>query len=295
MHRLKTITVTALSTVLVVALGVLVGSQVSSLRSGAGATTVVPTWQTSAGYTPLTNVSAVSCAPNSSPSSATCVAVGDDGGHVASAIVSQNGGATWSESTLPSGVTTLSAVSCPSSAICYAGGSSGIFKSSNGGASWTVQDSSFPAQSISCFTIDECTAVGGSEIAGTSNGLSWLPQVAPSGLNSLGSVSCATSSTCVAVGVGNSAASIVGTQDGDHWTTLDQPFVSSLTSISCSKPTTCVTVGVAEGGGGTQSLAQARPPVSPSARTSAPLPTSWAPPTTARHGPHRAHRATPSM
>ena len=102
------------------------------------------------------------------------MAVGDDGGNVASIIVTQNGGATWSDSTPPSGVTTLSTVSCPSAAVCYAGGGSGIMKSSDGGASWTIQDSSFPAQSISCFTIDECTAVGGIGIVGTTDGSTWI-------------------------------------------------------------------------------------------------------------------------
>ena len=140
----------------VVALCVL-GVQVSSLP----ATAATPNWQTTASFNPLANVNAVSCAPNTTASSTTCVAVGDDGGHVASVIVTQNDGATWSAATPPSGVTTLSTVSCPSAAVCYAGGGSGIMKSSNGGETWTVQDPSFPAQSISCFTIDECTAVGG--------------------------------------------------------------------------------------------------------------------------------------
>ena len=121
------------------------------------AAAATPSWQSTATFTPLANVDAVSCAP----STTTCVAVGDDGGHVASVIVTENDGATWSDATPPSGVTTLSAVSCPSAAVCYAGGGSGIYKSSNGGETWTVQDSSFPAQSISCFDIDECTAVGG--------------------------------------------------------------------------------------------------------------------------------------
>ena len=127
---------------------------------------MTPTWQTTAGYTPLANVSAVSCAPNATASTTTCVAVGDNGGNVASIIVTQNGGTTWSDSTPPSSVTSLSTVSCPSSAVCYAGGDAGIMKSSDGGASWTIQDSSFPPLSISCFTIDECTAVGGLGIVG---------------------------------------------------------------------------------------------------------------------------------
>jgi photosystem II stability/assembly factor-like uncharacterized protein len=134
--------VTVLSTVMAVALFGVLGSQVSALSAAA----VTPTWQTTASYTPLANVSAVSCAPSATASSTTCMAVGDDGGHVASIIVSENGGATWSDATPPSGVITLDTVSCPSAAICYAGGGSGIMKSSNGGASWTIQDASFPAQ-----------------------------------------------------------------------------------------------------------------------------------------------------
>ena len=126
------IVVTVLSTVMAVAFIGLLGTQLSALPAAA----VSPSWHTTASYTPVPNVSAVSCAPSTSASSATCVAVGNDGGHVASIIVTQNGGSTWSDSTPPSGVTTLSTVSCPSASVCYAGGGSGIMKSTNGGASW---------------------------------------------------------------------------------------------------------------------------------------------------------------
>ncbi len=130
------IIVTALSTVMAVAFIGLLGTQLSALPAAA----VSPSWHTTASYTPMPNVSSVSCAPSTSASSATCVAVGNDGGHVASIIVTQNGGSTWSDSTPPSGVTTLSTVSCPSTAVCYAGGGSGIMKSTNGGAGWVIQD-----------------------------------------------------------------------------------------------------------------------------------------------------------
>ena len=150
MRGIRGVTVTALSALVTVALVGLLGSQVPTLPAAAA---VTPTWQTTAGYTPLANVSAVSCAPNATASTTTCVAVGDNGGNVASIIVTQNGGTTWSDSTPPSSVTSLSTVSCPSSAVCYAGGDAGIMKSSDGGASWTIQDSSFPPLSISCFSI----------------------------------------------------------------------------------------------------------------------------------------------
>ena len=142
MRWIRGVTVTALSSVVTVALMGVLGSQVPTLPAAGAA--VTPTWQTTAGYTPLANVSAVSCAPSTTASTTTCVAVGNNGGSVASIIVTQNGGNTWSDSTPPTGVTSLSTVSCPSSAVCYAGGDGGIMKSSDGGATWTIQDSTFP-------------------------------------------------------------------------------------------------------------------------------------------------------
>ena len=147
--------------------------------SPASATT--PQWVTTATTPPLANVRAVSCAPSASTTSVTCVAVGDDGGQIASIIESSDGGSTWSAATPPAGVTSLSAISCPSASICYAGGGSGIMKSEDGGFSWTVQDSAFPTQSISCFTIDECTAVGGVAIVQTTDGSTWVRQTPPNG------------------------------------------------------------------------------------------------------------------
>ena len=52
-------------------------------------------------------------------------------------------------------------------------------KSSDGGSTWTVEDSTFPAQSISCFTIDECTGVGGLGIEATADGKNWTAQTPP--------------------------------------------------------------------------------------------------------------------
>ncbi len=109
----------------------------------------------------------------------------------------------------------------------------------------------FNSQSIACITTSECTAVGGSSNLKTTDGTSWNPQIAPAGLDSLSSVSCPGVNTCLAVGFANSVPSIVGTQDGTTWTTLEQPAASSLSSISCAKATNCVASGIALGGGGT--------------------------------------------
>src|SRR5580700_5244395 len=158
---------------------------VASQLAPSPASGATPTWHTAASYPPLANVSAVSCAPLST----SCVAVGDDGGHVASIIVTNNNGSTWSDASPPANVTSLSTVSCPSALVCYAAGGSGILKSSDGGSSWTLQDSTFPAQSISCFTIDECTGVEGVKIVETVDGSTWSPQSPPSGTDALSAVS----------------------------------------------------------------------------------------------------------
>jgi photosystem II stability/assembly factor-like uncharacterized protein len=148
----------ALSTVMTAGLFAGLASQTTELAS---ATT--PQWVTTASYSPLANVRAISCAPATS----TCVAVGDDGGNFASIIVSNDGGTTWTGASVPTGVTSLSTVSCSSeltAVTCYAGSGSGILKSTDGGSAWVVQDASIPAVSISCLTIDQCTAVTGVQI-----------------------------------------------------------------------------------------------------------------------------------
>ena len=172
-HTIRYISVLTLSTVMALSIISVLDSQILPLPAAAA----TAQWNTTAAYAPLANVRAVSCAPSTSPTSATCVAVGDDGGNVATVIVTNNGGSTWSRSTAPAGVTTLSTVSCPSASVCYAGGDSGIMKSSDGGSIWTIQDSTFPAQSISCFTIDECTAVEGIRIVETTEWLYLEPSV----------------------------------------------------------------------------------------------------------------------
>ena len=247
MRTVREVSVAVLSVVVTVTVISFLGSQVTPPPAGA----VTPQWQTTASFNPLVNVSAVSCAPSATASSATCVAVGNDGGQVSSIIVTNDGGAVWASSPVPAGVTNLSTISCPSAAVCYAGGGSGLLKSSNGGTSWTVLDSSFVAQSISCFTIDECTAVGGSQITKTTDGTSWNLQTPPSQTDDLRVVSCPNAVTCVAVGTVANDPSIVGESNGTTWNLLNQPVLASLSSVSCSSGSACTAIGIATTGGAT--------------------------------------------
>ena len=214
MDTVRRISVTAMSAVLAVTIISFLGMKLTASSAGA----VSPQWQTTASFSPLVNVNAVSCAPSATASSATCVAVGDDGGQVASIIVTDDGGAVWTDAAPPSGVTSITTVSCPSAAVCYAGGGSGLLKSSNGGTTWSVQDSSFTADSISCVTIDQCTAVGGSNIVETIDGSTWSARTPPASTDSLSTVSCSNLTTCAAIGRVNGNPAIVGPLMETTWT-----------------------------------------------------------------------------
>ena len=120
-------------------------------------------------------------------------------------------------------------------------------KSSDGGASWSVQDSTFPAESISCFTIDECTAVGGLGIVQTTDGRTWSPQTAPTQTENLDGVSCPNAVVCFAVGIVNHKPSIIGT-DGTTWTVLSQPLLTSLSNLSCFDGLHCTAAGISGSG-----------------------------------------------
>ena len=247
MRRVTGITLAALSATTVLGLTGLLGA---ALPAGpAGATT--PQWKTTASFSPLANVRAVSCASSTSAATATCVAVGDDGGgHFASIIVTDDGGSVWTASSPPAGVTTLSAVSCPSASVCYAGGGDGIIKSSNGGASWVVQDSTFPAQSISCVTIDECTAVGGHQNQRPPMALPGIHRSPPSGTGL--PVERFLSRTQLLVRRSESSTAgqrSLDTMMGPTGQHLPSQSSTSLITVSCSDATTCMAVGVAAGGG----------------------------------------------
>ena len=223
MRTVRGVTVTALSTVLAFALMGVLGTQLSTIP--AASAVVTPTWQTTAGYRPLADVSAVSCAPSATASSATCVAVGDDGGNVASVIVTQNG---------------VDVVGLDSPSRCddalyrlvpvvrrvLRRRRRRIMKSSNGGANWTMQDSSFPAQSISCFTI-ECTAVEGVQIVSTIDvPLGPLRHRRRDRLPLFCVMLDAI--TCAAVGLVGGAPAVIGTLNGNTWTTIGRPSVNFL-------------------------------------------------------------------
>ncbi|MGD0254524.1 MAG: DUF4214 domain-containing protein [Acidimicrobiales bacterium] len=231
-------------------------------------------WRVVKSYPPVpSNLNGVSCASTSD-----CVAVGQVGSG-AVALYSTDGGSTWSTGTVPSevGESSLSSVSCASTSDCvavgyYLNGSSYVgtaLYSTDGGSTWstgTLPGGVSDLSSVSCASTSDCVAVGqvgsgsseiGATLYSTDGGSTWSTGTLPGGVSYISSillhsVSCASTSDCVAVGeVGNGTVALYSTDGGSTWSTGTVPSEvgeSSLSSVSCASTSDCVAVGGYYGG-----------------------------------------------
>lgn len=219
---------------------------------------------------PLGAVAGVTC-----PSASKCMVSGGtaEDGQPGAVAETRNGGAKWATVfSFSYTVSTLLAVSCPSTSLCTAvGGSTGfaeasgelgpgegpgeVLHSTDSGAGWTPQTlpaGTGPLSAVSCASTSVCEALGSDPYVGapfivgtTDGGATWQSQTAPSGVQYLTQLSCPSTSDCIGVGGTPSAAVIFDTTDGGKtWTTEIAPTgLSDLTSIACASVTTCTAVG----------------------------------------------------
>ncbi len=166
-------------------------------------------------------LNAIACA-----SATNCMAVG-----ISTAIVSTDGGGTWSPSSIPAG--TWWAVSCSSATACVAGGADTagnnaiIDGTTDGGATWNPLFSTPGGQfnGVSCKG-SSCVAVGSAFISNasvalvaTTSGGAWGAQSAPPGATQLNAVACVDASHCWSGGLAGSDGFVASTSDGGHsWT-----------------------------------------------------------------------------
>ncbi len=186
--------------------------------------------------------------------SARCVVVGDrraGTGYEGASTSTATTSISFSSDAVPSGVTTLTKVICPSTAKCYATGTgstgavilSGAVGTS--GVSWTLD--ALPSgvtriTGLSCPSAAICYATTSVGQVLSLTGSAWsadtlpsTPTYAPSSLNA---VSCTSTTTCYAVGTRKSsslAAEIsLATGSATHWVTDAGPAtLTSLTQLMC--------------------------------------------------------------
>ena len=160
-----------------------------------------------------------------------CTAVGSD---FFGTLIEKWNGKVWSVVTGGGSASTLASVSCPSATMCFAvGGSAPSFKYFSDNAALVEQW----------------------------NGTSWKLVATPdpgSGTNGfarLSSISCATTTSCFAVGLFGQSDDIrmlVEHWDGIQWSLVavpDPPDMSNveLTAISCGSPASCIAIGDGQG------------------------------------------------
>jgi hypothetical protein len=172
---------------------------------------------------------------------------------------------------LPSGTTSssLAGVSCPSASFClavgdYSNGGSAVLIETWDGSSWTdiaSPNGTTALNGVSCTSGTACTAVGGDTTGGSTvpvaaswNGTSWTEQdlPLPSGLtiSQMFDVSCATATSCLAVGTAVNTSEqevpIADVWNGTSWTANAIPFTPgtvTMEGVSCWSATGCMAVG----------------------------------------------------
>ncbi len=181
----------------------------------------------------------------SCPTPSICFAVGSHLMHTS------NAGRTWSTVTqLPPALRSKSLVgiSCPSKTTCqviFWGGH--VARTSDGGRSWTTETlpPTFKTSGVfglSCGSVSRCVIVG-QEVVETSNGgRSWAPASIPSSIFNLGSVSCGSATSCLALGDDQSGriVALSTSNFGVAWTQEGVPrAASSYASVSCGSGNSC--------------------------------------------------------
>lgn len=202
------------------------------------------------------------------PSTSVCEAVGtetvpSEGVPVGVVLGTTDGGASWSEQTLPTVEGPLFAVACSSNSTCEVVGTdvaddqAVALGTADDGTSWTAQ--SLPSTAtlltgVACPTVSACEAVGVQSALRTDDGgTRWIAQSVPADPGTLLSdVACPSPSTCEAVGGGvaersTNAQSVFGAL----WRlqTLPSP-TADLTSVACPSDSLCYGVGVTDTGSG---------------------------------------------
>ncbi len=183
-------------------------------------------------------------------------------------------GSTWSLQTArkPTGVVTsaLNAVSCPSTTVCFAVGSSTTSETQHGlverwnGSTWSIQtiaplpgSGTSTLSSITCVTTSNCIAVGAYDWSDSSgprslierwNGHTWTMQASPDFGIVLNSVTCTSASNCFSVGSGlGVGAPPIAHWNGTAWasqsSTVNKDRVHFLHGVACISANDCNAVG----------------------------------------------------
>lgn len=205
------------------------------------------------------------------PDAQTCFAVasgapGRPGAVISHALVSHDGGSTWTFGRFDDRRGVLGKISCPSPTTCLAGGygdRSNIWlrATTDGGQTWTDVASppgAFDLDGLDCTSPTSCVLVtdagSGPQTAWTTSdlGQSYEPHSMPGDADYYFDVGCA-ETTCLAVGSSSGDGAMARSLDGGlTWTTVRLPLrVQLLYKVVCTSATVCAATAqdFSQGGG----------------------------------------------
>lgn len=213
------------------------------------------------------------------PTSTTCytqeigLPTGGDSSPATAIEVTLDGGATWTQVSLPDGTLTSTGLACVDASNCAAGATDGgnavFVTTDDGGQTWTVQpgpsqlSSSFQFFDVACTTAASCIAIGGeSPTDGSSSeayfslttsdgGQDWADSAYPAGFVPE-AVNCSTAGDCETAGFesptspntpGTPGGALYSTDGGSTWAAASVPSdAGPLVSISCDGQGDCTGV-----------------------------------------------------
>ena len=183
-----------------------------------------------------------------------------------------DGGRSWIAHAGPPGLKSLlgvSAVACPSASTCVAVadgyGSAASYATTDGGESWTTEQlpTDFVPHDLQCTSTANCVVTGfyqspggsqttaaGTVLYTTDGGTTWTTASLPSGLGSLGTVSCATATDCLATfnaADGQGSEVLASTDGGTSWSSLPASGLPGVVlSTVCPAAAQCWAAGVTD-------------------------------------------------
>jgi len=161
-----------------------------------------------------------------------------------------------STSTAALKLTSVVAVSCPSSRDCFAGGTAAhgnvVLDTTDGGASWHAESESIAISVIDCPSATVCIGGGlGDKVLVTSDGgKTWTVHTVSSSLAEVQAVSCPTTTDCWSSGLATDSIDVVvyrSSDGGASWNLVKTPKLtvpmSNLSGVSCVNRDDCVVTG----------------------------------------------------
>jgi photosystem II stability/assembly factor-like uncharacterized protein len=137
-------------------------------------------------------------------------------GNYGAVLRSIDGGKVWkSVNVLHQAGTELTAITCPSNAVCVAVGNSSsqpIIRTVDSGATWTAAVPAVPVGentnflAVSCASASACQAGGLHGAAGTTDGKTWTAVSLPANIVRITGLACPAATQCNGVAIGQLAA-----------------------------------------------------------------------------------------